>query len=106
MMEALPLINIALPKVVEPSENDTVPVGVPDPEVTVAANVTVCPKPEGFGVEVTVVLVAVVPTCRNIPTSLPPPQPAAMHPAATKSGSPSPLRSETANALEVPRGTT
>src|SRR5918994_998494 len=35
----------------------TVPVGVPDPDVTLAVRVTVCPKVEGSGEEVTVVVV-------------------------------------------------
>ena len=49
---ALPVLSrTADPKVVEPSMKLTVPLGVPLPavELTVTANVTVCPKPLGFG---------------------------------------------------------
>jgi hypothetical protein len=45
-----------VPSIVAPSENVTVPVGVPeDVELTVAVNVTVCPNPDGFTSEATLV---------------------------------------------------
>ena len=52
--------NIPDPKVIAPSLNVTVPVGMPDPAdgVTVAVNVTVWPQIEGFSEEVSVVEVA------------------------------------------------
>src|SRR5262245_31480870 len=50
--------NGALPSVMPPSRNVTVPVGIPVPPVTVAVNVTVCPQVEGFGDEVTALAVA------------------------------------------------
>ena len=52
--------NTPDPKVIAPSLNVTVPVGVPDPAdgVTVAVNVTVWPQIEGFSEEVSVVEVA------------------------------------------------
>ena len=58
-MEALPLESVALPSVVEVevSEKTTVPVGVPDFELTAAVKVTACPKIDGFSEEVSVVLV-------------------------------------------------
>jgi len=54
---------------VVPSKNVTVPVGVPDPVVTVAVKVTLWPAGEGFKDEVTVVVVvaggAAFTTCVN-----------------------------------------
>ena len=44
--------------VVEFMVNVTVPAGVADAEVTVAVNVTLCPRAEGFGEETRVVVVA------------------------------------------------
>jgi hypothetical protein len=55
---ALPEPRAAVPNVVEPSRKVTVPVGVPvagATAVTVAVNVTVCPKTDGLTDEVTVV---------------------------------------------------
>ena len=49
---------VPVPNVVAPSLNVTVPVGIPAPEVTVAVKVTLCPLVEGFGDEVSDVLVA------------------------------------------------
>jgi len=66
------LVHIALPKpsnctephsVVVPSLNATVPVGVPPAEVTVAVNVTVSPYVEGFGDDVSVVVVVALTVC-------------------------------------------
>jgi len=62
------VLNVATPlaltataeaNVVAPSVNFTVPLGVPVVAVTVAVNVTDCPKLDGFGAELTAVLVAV-----------------------------------------------
>jgi hypothetical protein len=47
--------GMALPITVEPSLKLTVPVGVPAPPVTVAVNVTDCPKAEGFWEELRLV---------------------------------------------------
>jgi hypothetical protein len=44
---------------VVPSLNVTVPVGVPDPDETVAVNVTDCPEFEGFKDETSEVEVAI-----------------------------------------------
>ena len=49
---AMPLLSAALPSVVVPFLNVTVPVGTPAEEVTVAVKVTVCPEDDGFGDEV------------------------------------------------------
>jgi hypothetical protein len=58
---AFPLISVPGPKGVAPSFRVTEPVGVPLPgatTTTVAVNVTVWPKCDGFGEEVSVVVVA------------------------------------------------
>jgi hypothetical protein len=55
---ALPADKVAVPRVVAPSRNVTVPVGVPEAgatAVTVAVNVTACPGDDGFSDELTVV---------------------------------------------------
>ena len=55
---ALPPESVAVPSVVAPSKNVTVPVGVPAPgaaALTVAMNTTEWPNTEGFTVDVTVV---------------------------------------------------
>ena len=55
---ALPAAKPAVPSVVAPSRNVTVPVGVPEPgksALTVAVNVTAWPKTDGFAEEATVV---------------------------------------------------
>ena len=56
---AFPLERVALPSVVavEASVKITVPVGVPDDEVTAAVSVTGCPKTDGFREETRVVVV-------------------------------------------------
>src|SRR5574341_990527 len=57
----LPLTATPEASAVAPSLNVTLPVGTPPPgglEVTVAVKVTDCPKTEGFGAELTVVMVA------------------------------------------------
>jgi hypothetical protein len=51
--------NVPLPIDVVPSRKLTVPEGVPEPLVTVAVNVTGCPAFEGFGADVSVVVVGV-----------------------------------------------
>jgi hypothetical protein len=59
---AVPPPSVPVPKVVVPSLNVTVPVGVPAPGdtgATVAVNVTDWPKTAGFAEEVTLVVVAV-----------------------------------------------
>ena len=45
------------PRIFVPSENVTVPVGVPATAVTVAVNVTDCPRVEGLREDVRLVLV-------------------------------------------------
>ena len=50
-IEAVPPLNIPVPKLVPPSKNVTVPPGVPEPglaALTVAMRVTLCPKTEAF----------------------------------------------------------
>ena len=57
-MVATPLTRFALPIVVEPLKNSTVPVGVPDPglaALTVAVKVTFCPITGAKGEYVTTV---------------------------------------------------
>jgi len=52
--------SVPLPMTVVPSRKFTVPVGVPAPgavTVTVAVNVTLCPKTDGFTDDVRLVLV-------------------------------------------------
>ena len=99
-IEAFPFTILALPSAVELSKNITVPVGVPDSEVTAALNLTSCPKNEGLGVEAKVVVVGVVPTCSSTPTS-PGPQSVTGHIVAATSGRPSPFRSPTASPMGV-----
>ncbi len=56
---ACPALRALLPSVLVPSENVTVPVGVPLPgntALTVAVNVTDCPAADGFTDEATVVV--------------------------------------------------
>ena len=58
---ALPADRLAVPSVAAPSKNVTVPVGVPKAgatAVTVAVNVTACPRADGFSDDVTVVELA------------------------------------------------
>src|SRR5436305_3203911 len=64
------VLNEALPapstvtleaRVAVPSLKVTVPTGTPEPEVTVAVNVTDCPAVEGLGEEVSVVVVTTAP---------------------------------------------
>jgi hypothetical protein len=54
---AWPALSVAVPMTLAPSNNWTVPVGVPVP-VTVAVKVTACPAVDGFAEDVTAVLVA------------------------------------------------
>ena len=69
LKEAVPSLRVAEPSAVEPSENVTVPVGVPLPgatAVTVAVNVTDCVKTEGFTDDVTTtVLPSWLTTCER-----------------------------------------
>jgi hypothetical protein len=54
-------VRVTVPSVVVPLKNRTEPAGVPLPGatgVTVAVNVTACPTAEGFGVDVTAVVVS------------------------------------------------
>ena len=60
LSEALPLTSVTVPNAAAPSRNVTVPVGTPTAgatAVTVVLSVTVCPASEGFGVDVSVVVV-------------------------------------------------
>lgn len=56
---AVPPDKVPVPIPAPPSENVTVPVGVPDPLLTVAVNVTDVPNDDGFSEEMTVVLVGI-----------------------------------------------
>lgn len=56
----LPFKDTAVPRLLPLSLNCTVPDGVPALAVTVAVNVTDCPKSDGFTDELTVVVVAAV----------------------------------------------
>ena len=55
------MLSVPWPMLVAPSEKVTTPVGVPVP-LTVAVNVTLCPKVAGFAKETTSVLEAALPT--------------------------------------------
>lgn len=55
--------NVPVPRVVAPSLNVTVPVGVPEAAATVAVNVTGEPTVDGFALEVRVVVVLCVTVC-------------------------------------------
>src|SRR6266567_2585504 len=69
---ATPLpLSVAVPSGFAPSVKVTVPVGVPEPLVTVAVKVTACPKVLGLNEVVSVVVVGVAaraPAGANIPT--------------------------------------
>ena len=70
--DALPPLTVPLPRVVDPSLNVTVPVGVPEPEgVMVAVNFTACPNCDGLFEEVTTVLVEASMTCLSADDVLP-----------------------------------
>ena len=64
VVSPLAVLSIPLPMLVEPSKKDTVPVALPPAvlpgalTLTVALKVTACPTDNGFGNEVTAVLVA------------------------------------------------
>lgn len=61
---ATPLLSEAVPNVVAPFLNVTVPVGTPPEEVTVAVKVTAWPEADGFGEELSDSAVrALVTTC-------------------------------------------
>jgi len=61
---ATPPLSAAVPSVVAPFLNVTVPVGTPAEELTVAVNVTDCPKADGFGDDVSDSVVrALLTTC-------------------------------------------
>jgi hypothetical protein len=68
---AVPLIRVPLPRVVVPFMKVTVPPGVPAPAlvVTVAVNVTACPKVDGLGEDPVIVVVvpALFTVCRTDP---------------------------------------
>ena len=74
-MLAAPSMSMTVPSVVlvELSVNVTVPVGVPDaplPGLTVAVKVTACPGVLGSGVEVSLVVVAFLPTVNGVDPEL------------------------------------
>ena len=54
---ATPPDNVPVPRVVAPSRNVTVPVGVPPDPVTVAVKVTDCPETVGLTLDYTTVVV-------------------------------------------------
>lgn len=78
MIECVPTLNaevlyvvcppdrVPVPRVVDPSLNVTVPVGVPPIPLTWAVKVTDAPEVDGFSEEVTVVVVAVVVAASNV----------------------------------------
>ena len=83
---AVPPLTGDVPRIVEPSRKVTVPVGIPEAlGVTVAENVTVCPKVEGFDEDVIVVEVGKTEIFRRTVT-----------PPTARSGLPSRLKSPTA----------
>ena len=55
LMLAWPSARVWVPRVVAPSVNVTVPVGVPEAEVTAAVKVTADPNVDGFGLELNAV---------------------------------------------------
>jgi hypothetical protein len=57
---AAPSMSVPFPKCKVPLTNETVPAGVPEMLLTVAVNVTASPAIEGFGDEVTAVVVAAI----------------------------------------------
>jgi len=81
---ATPPLSMAVPNIVAPFLNVTVPVGTPPEEVTVAVKVMVCVTKAGFSDEVSAVVVAAfVTSCDTDPKLLPvkfasPPQAAVM----------------------------
>ncbi len=66
------VLNVPRPMLVVPSENVTVPVGVPEPlPVTVAVNATTWPNTDGLTEAATTVPVFPLPTpCVSVPTLL------------------------------------
>jgi hypothetical protein len=90
---AVPSLRAPIPNVVVPSLKVTVPAGMPEPpvpEVTVAVNVTDCPRIEGFDEESTTVAVTKRQSFGRIETLEEP------RFAAARSCLPSPLKSPTA----------
>src|SRR5712692_3094317 len=70
---AVPLTSGAVPTVIPPSLNATVPVGTPvagATGLTVAVSVTACPPAEGFGMVVRVVVVDVDARTKIFPVTL------------------------------------
>jgi hypothetical protein len=61
------LLSVLVPREIPLSKNVTVPVGVAEPVVwvTVAVKVTCCPKTDGFGLEVRLVVEAVGSTLKD-----------------------------------------
>ena len=58
--------RVAAPRLVAPSRNVTVPVGVPPGELTVAVKVTACPNTAGLAEEIDVTVVeAIFTVCDN-----------------------------------------
>jgi hypothetical protein len=56
---AVPPLRVAVPSIVVPCLNVTMPVGPPGAlDTNLATNLTVCPEAEGFGLEVTVAVKA------------------------------------------------
>ena len=55
--EAVPLLRGIWARAFAPSENVTIPVGAGEPPVTVAVKEALCPGVDGFGVELSVVVV-------------------------------------------------
>ena len=66
---AVEVLMGAVPKVVEPSRKVTVPVGLVP--LTVAVSVTVCPRPDGFDEETSVVVVGYRTVCMRLMEVLP-----------------------------------
>jgi hypothetical protein len=68
--DALPALKVAIPSDAAPSKNSTLPVGVPEPLLTEAVNVTACPYVDGFREDTGVLVVVGVPPRTLIFTSL------------------------------------
>lgn len=67
---ATPLVSVPVPRAVVPSRNVTVPAGVLPLEVTFAVSVTVAPAVAGFGLAVSVVVVAAAFTTSETPADV------------------------------------
>ncbi len=75
-MAVPPVDIVAVPRMVEPSRNVIVPVGVPLPELMVAVSATAAPSAAGFGEAARIIAVAAAAGGVELPEGDPaPPQP-------------------------------